>query len=150
MSFLEEKAKDEMFTYEVIVVSDGSSDGTVSLALKYSKRYTVDKFRVLELLDNRGKGGAVRLVVANIASYYCFFNYMSFLKGMLSARGRYLLFADADGATKFSDFDKLEKNMKSITKDWQSDGIVVGSRSHLEQDAIASRSLFRLVISFYI
>lgn len=127
MSFLEEKAKDEMFTYEVIVVSDGSSDGTVSLALKYSKRYTVDKFRVLELLDNRGKGGAVRL-------------------GMLSARGRYLLFADADGATKFSDFDKLEKNMKSITKDWQSDGIVVGSRSHLEQDAIASRSLFRTLL----
>uniref|UniRef100_A0A0K8TZG1 Dolichyl-phosphate beta-glucosyltransferase n=1 Tax=Bactrocera latifrons TaxID=174628 RepID=A0A0K8TZG1_BACLA len=127
MSFLEEKAKHEIFTYEVIVVSDGSSDGTVSLALKYSKRYTVDKFRVLELLDNRGKGGAVRL-------------------GMLSARGRYLLFADADGATKFSDYDKLENNMKSITKDWQLDGIVVGSRSHLEQDAIASRSLFRTLL----
>lgn len=127
MSFLEEKAKDDTFTYEVIVVSDGSSDGTVSLALKYSKRYTVDKFRVLELLDNRGKGGAVRL-------------------GMLSARGRYLLFADADGATKFSDYDKLENNMKSITKDWQSNGIVVGSRSHLEQDAIASRSLFRTLL----
>ncbi|XP_011207742.2 dolichyl-phosphate beta-glucosyltransferase [Bactrocera dorsalis] len=127
MSFLEEKAKDETFTYEVIVVSDGSSDGTVSLALKYSKRYTVNKFRVLELLDNRGKGGAVRL-------------------GMLSARGRYLLFADADGATKFSDYDKLENNMKSITKDWESDGIVVGSRSHLEQDAIASRSLFRTLL----
>ncbi|XP_039952752.1 dolichyl-phosphate beta-glucosyltransferase [Bactrocera tryoni] len=127
MSFLEEKAKDEIFTYEVIVVSDGSSDGTVSLALKYSKRYTVNKFRVLELLDNRGKGGAVRL-------------------GMLSARGQYLLFADADGATKFSDYDKLENNMKSITKDWQSDGIVVGSRSHLEQDAIASRSLFRTLL----
>nr|XP_014086339.2 dolichyl-phosphate beta-glucosyltransferase isoform X2 [Bactrocera oleae] len=127
ISFLEEKAKNEIFTYEVIVVSDGSSDGTVSLALKYSKRYTVDKFRVLELLDNRGKGGAVRL-------------------GMLSARGRYLLFADADGATKFSDYDKLEKNMKSITKDWQSDGIVVGSRSHLEQEAIVSRSLFRTLL----
>uniref|UniRef100_A0A0A1XHC4 Dolichyl-phosphate beta-glucosyltransferase n=1 Tax=Zeugodacus cucurbitae TaxID=28588 RepID=A0A0A1XHC4_ZEUCU len=127
MSFLEEKAKDGVFTYEVIVVSDGSSDGTVSLGLKYSKRHTVEKFRVLELLDNRGKGGAVRL-------------------GMLSARGRYLLFADADGATKFSDYDKLEKSMKSITKDWQSDGIVVGSRSHLEQDAIASRSLFRTLL----
>ncbi|XP_050319063.1 dolichyl-phosphate beta-glucosyltransferase [Bactrocera neohumeralis] len=127
MCFLEEKAKDEIFTYEVIVVSDGSIDGTVSLALKYSKRYTVNKFRVLELLDNRGKGGAVRL-------------------GMLSARGRYLLFADADGATKFSDYNKLENNMKSITKDWQSDGIVVGSRSHLEQDAIASRSLFRTLL----
>ncbi|XP_004530322.1 dolichyl-phosphate beta-glucosyltransferase [Ceratitis capitata] len=122
--FLEEKAKDETFTYEIILVSDGSSDGTVSLGLKYSKRYTVNKFRVLELLDNRGKGGAVRL-------------------GMLSARGRYLLFADADGATRFSDYDKLEQSIKSITKDWQEDGIVVGSRAHLEQEAIASRSLFR-------
>lgn len=149
ISFLEEKAKNEIFTYEVIVVSDGSSDGTVSLALKYSKRYTVDKFRVLELLDNRGKGGAVRLVVEQILSHNIFKLYLLF-KGMLSARGRYLLFADADGATKFSDYDKLEKNMKSITKDWQSDGIVVGSRSHLEQDAIASRSLFRLVMYFYL
>ncbi|XP_017465014.1 PREDICTED: dolichyl-phosphate beta-glucosyltransferase [Rhagoletis zephyria] len=124
VGFLEEKSRDNSFTYEIIVVSDGSSDGTVSLALKYSKRYTVDKFRVLELIENRGKGGAVRL-------------------GMLSARGRYLLFADADGATKFSDYDKLDQSINNISKDWQSDAIVVGSRAHLEQEAIATRSLFR-------
>ncbi|XP_054744699.1 dolichyl-phosphate beta-glucosyltransferase [Anastrepha obliqua] len=124
LSYLVEKSKNERFTYEIIVVSDGSNDGTVSLALKYSKRCTVEKFRVLELIENRGKGGAVRL-------------------GMLSARGRYLLFADADGATKFSDYDKLEQSIKSISKDWQSDAIVVGSRAHMEQEAIATRSLFR-------
>lgn len=28
---------------------------------------------------------------------------------MLSARGEWILFADADGATRFSDFGKLEK-----------------------------------------
>lgn len=33
---------------------------------------------------------------------------------MLSARGSVLLFADADGATKFSDLDKLEDSMKEI------------------------------------
>ena len=33
---------------------------------------------------------------------------------MLSARGRLLLFADADGATKFSDISKLEEEMKRI------------------------------------
>lgn len=31
-------------------------------------------------------------------------------KGVLSARGQWILFADADGATKFSDFSKLERS----------------------------------------
>jgi hypothetical protein len=30
--------------------------------MKYCTKYTTDKFRVLELVENRGKGGAVRLV----------------------------------------------------------------------------------------
>lgn len=62
LEYLENKSKSGNFTYEVIVVSDGSSDGTVALALKYSKKYTAEKVRVLELVENRGKGGAVRLV----------------------------------------------------------------------------------------
>lgn len=33
---------------------------------------------------------------------------------MLSGRGKNLLFADADGASKFSDLDKLEECMKSL------------------------------------
>lgn len=49
-------------TYEIIVVSDGSNDATVSVALKYSELYGTSKVRVLELIENRGKGGAVRLV----------------------------------------------------------------------------------------
>jgi Glycosyl transferase family 2 len=66
MEFLEQKAKqDSKFTYEVIVVSDGSKDGTVQCAMKYCTKYTTDKFRVLELIENRGKGGAVRLVSFN-------------------------------------------------------------------------------------
>ncbi|XP_037820971.1 dolichyl-phosphate beta-glucosyltransferase [Lucilia sericata] len=124
LEFLESKSKTGNFTYEIIVVSDGSSDGTVALALKYSKKYTVNKVRVLELIENRGKGGAVRL-------------------GMLSARGRHLLFADADGATKFSDYDKLAEALTSITGNWQEDAVVIGSRAHLEKEAIASRSAFR-------
>lgn len=34
---------------------------------------------------------------------------------MQSARGRLLLFADADGATKFDDLQKLEKELKVLT-----------------------------------
>lgn len=63
LKYLEEKSsKDSSFTYEVIIVSDGSKDGTVELAHSYSRKYSSDKIRVLALTKNRGKGGAVRLV----------------------------------------------------------------------------------------
>lgn len=66
---------------------------------------------------------------------------------MQSSRGRFLLFADADGATKFSDLSYLEQSIKKITiNDWKADGIVIGSRSHLEEESKAQRSLFRTIL----
>ncbi|KAH8409556.1 hypothetical protein KR222_008406, partial [Zaprionus bogoriensis] len=128
LAFLEQKCKEQSdFSYELIVVSDGSSDATVSVALKYSKQLGAAKVRVLELIENRGKGGAVRL-------------------GMLSARGRQLLFADADGATKFADYDKLAEALGSLAPEWRHDGIAVGSRAHLEDESIATRSFLRTVL----
>lgn len=53
------------------------------------------------------------------------------------------MFADADGATKFRDFVKLETEM---TEKWTENGIVIGSRAHLEDDAIATRSFFRTIL----
>lgn len=35
---------------------------------------------------------------------------------MLSSRGHQLLFADADGATKFEDITKLQATLETITK----------------------------------
>jgi hypothetical protein len=37
-------------------------------------------------------------------------------QGVLSARGQWILFADADGATKFSDFTKVEKSALTAMK----------------------------------
>lgn len=128
MEYLEERAKSN-FTYEVIVVSDGSKDKTVKVALEYSKKFTCQKFRVLELIENRGKGGAVRL-------------------GMMSSRGRYLLFADADGATKFADYTSLERRMLKMANDWKENALAIGSRAHLEKDATAQRSIFRTVLMY--
>lgn len=59
---LEERSKSSGFKYEIIVVSDGSKDGTVKVAHQYASKFGSEKFRVLDLEPNRGKGGAVRLV----------------------------------------------------------------------------------------
>ena len=48
-------------SYEVIIVDDGSKDGTVAVGLGYTEQLGSDKVRVLSLARNRGKGGAVRM-----------------------------------------------------------------------------------------
>ncbi|XP_062585851.1 dolichyl-phosphate beta-glucosyltransferase-like [Saccostrea cucullata] len=128
LAYLQErKKKSSSFSYEVIVVDDGSKDKTTQTAQKYCNQFGSEKVRVLTLAKNRGKGGAIRL-------------------GMFSARGRFLLFADADGASKFSDFTKLENEMKNLKKDSSNRAVVCGSRAHLEEESIAQRSLFRTIL----
>jgi len=114
-------------SYEVIIVDDGSKDTTTEVGLGYVDKYGCEKVRVLSLAKNRGKGGAVRM-------------------GMLRARGENLLFADADGATTFEDLVKLEENLAEIEYDGQ--GIVCGSRAHLEEDSIASRTVIRTILMY--
>lgn len=64
LEYLEEVAAlDSDKSYEVIIVDDGSKDDTTKVALKYSEKYGCEKVRVLTLEKNRGKGGAVRLVI---------------------------------------------------------------------------------------
>lgn len=115
------------FTYEIIVVDDGSSDSTSDLALQYTEKHGSDRVRVLTLARNRGKGGAIRM-------------------GMLSSRGEWLLFADADGATQFSDLDQMEAAMKPLAETADTAAVVCGSRAHLEKESIAQRSMFRTVL----
>lgn len=59
LQYLENRAKSG-FTYEVIIVSDGSTDKTIDVAQHYASKYCT--LRILNLVKNRGKGGAVRLV----------------------------------------------------------------------------------------
>ncbi|NXV76847.1 ALG5 glucosyltransferase, partial [Atlantisia rogersi] len=130
LDYLEKRQKrDPSFTYEVIVVDDGSKDHTKKVAMKYCKKYGSDKVRVLSLVKNRGKGGAVRM-------------------GVFSSRGKKILMADADGATKFADIEKVEEGLKNL-RPWPNQmAISCGSRAHLEKDSIAKRSYFRTLLMY--
>ena len=56
---------------------------------------------------------------------------------MLHARGEYLLFADADGASEIQDLPLLEKEMERIVvkKGGRRLGVVVGSRADMEKES---------------
>ncbi len=81
--------------YEVIAVDDGSVDGTADLALQIAAGWP--RLRVLRLLENRGKGWAVRA-------------------GMLAARGELRLFTDADLSTPIEELSKLRERICGATQ----------------------------------
>ncbi|KAM3600827.1 uncharacterized protein V6R79_003084 [Siganus canaliculatus] len=130
MEYLENRQKQHpSFTYEVLVVDDGSKDKTTEVALRYTRKYGADKVRVLTLVRNRGKGGAVRM-------------------GTMSTRGKVILMADADGATKFADLEKVEAGLKELNPKPENMAISCGSRAHLEKDSVAQRSMFRTFLMY--
>ena len=59
-------------------------------------------------------------------------------KGMLRARGRLILMADADAATDIEDLAPLATKIEEVTSR-DGYGIVVGSRAHLQEESMATR-----------
>ncbi|XP_058109689.1 uncharacterized protein LOC131252918 isoform X2 [Magnolia sinica] len=63
MNYLQQRAAaDRSFSYEVLIVDDGSADRTPKVAFDFVRKYTVDNVRVILLGRNHGKGEAIRKI----------------------------------------------------------------------------------------
>ncbi|MFH1186906.1 MAG: glycosyltransferase [Candidatus Levyibacteriota bacterium] len=92
--------KKQKYSYEVIIVDDGSMDGSKEFAEKFVKENL--NFRLIKN-QHMGKAGAVT-------------------SGILSAKGEYRLFTDMDQATPIEEIDDLLPYVKDYD-------IVIGSRN---------------------
>eukprot|EP01083_Nonionella_stella_P143780 447558_1 len=125
MHYLEQRyAEDEDFTYEVIIVDDGSSDNTTEIGLEFSRKFSTEKVRVLTFPVNQGKGFAVQ-------------------QGMLHARGASLLMVDADGASEITHLARLEGALGRAMTGATGSAAAVGSRAHLQEAAEVERAWYR-------
>jgi dolichyl-phosphate beta-glucosyltransferase len=72
--------------------------------------------------------------------HLCLLVYLSVRQGMMCARGRIMLMADADAATDINDFGKLEQLLTDISST-NATGVVVGSRAHLVDSSAVAKVL---------
>jgi dolichyl-phosphate beta-glucosyltransferase len=104
---------------EVLVVDDGSRDGTAALVTRLMQE--IDELRLIRLPANRGKGYAVRA-------------------GVVNSRGRLVLFADADGSTPIGEVVRLETALR------EGADVAIGSRVVNTGGVQVTTRLYRRVI----
>ena len=82
---IDKHLKNADFSYEIIVVNDGSKDATDEIVERFS--HLIENLKLINQ-ENTGKGGAVK-------------------RGMLEAKGKIRLFMDADNSTSIDQFNKM-------------------------------------------
>ena len=88
------------YTYELVVVNDGSKDNTVNVLKELES--AIYNLKFIDNGKNQGKGAVVK-------------------QGMLSARGKYRLYADADNAISINHIEKFWPYVK------QGYDVIIGS-----------------------
>ncbi len=112
LSLIHEYLSKQDYSYEIIVVDDGSNDGTIQAVEKIGN----DRLKILKNEKNKGKGYSIK-------------------RGMLEAIGDYVLFSDADLSTPI---EELEKFWKYLDEGYD---IVIGSRA-LKESVLEVRQPF--------
>jgi dolichyl-phosphate beta-glucosyltransferase len=92
------------YLHEVLVVNDGSTDGTEAALLDFSQHYP--ELQVLGNSRNMGKGYSIK-------------------KGVLKATGHFIFYTDADLAYPIEGIEAFLKPLREVSHD-----AVVGSRVH--------------------
>lgn len=109
---------------EIIVVSDGSDDATVTVAKSFQNAFPA--LSVIDNKENHGKGWVVR-------------------QGMSEARGTLRLFTDADNSTPIEELGRLLPFIRKYgTSSGQYD-VVIGSIGLKESKVERSESLLRVI-----
>lgn len=102
------------FSYEVLLINDGSTDNTIKELKKIGKKF---KFDILSYNQNKGKGFAVH-------------------QGMLKAKGKFRLFTDIDLSTPIKEIDRFLPNLEKFD-------ILIGSRRLDDSNVIIRQSFLR-------
>ncbi len=109
----------QKYSYEILVVNDGSVDKTAEIVK--TKKQVMDNLHLITNDVNQGKGYTV-------------------IRGAKNARGKFVLFMDADNATKIDDINKL---LPWFEKGYE---IVIGSRALKDSVIKVQQPLIRRIL----
>lgn len=120
----EQYLKNQKYSYQIIVVDNGSNDKTCDVVRKYKQD---DPENIVNLCLSKSIGAKGSAVKLGILEY---------------AQGDYIMFMDADNATPVSEIEKFWPYLES--GEYQ---VVIGSRYLRESDVSRRQPLYRIILS---